>query len=90
MEFITTVKMVLTERVNVVVRIVGEDKAFYETTTMSYKTEAIKLLGPELADRVSFLGVLSKEQVRDVLQSSDVHIYFTKPRGISWSLLGKN
>jgi glycosyltransferase involved in cell wall biosynthesis len=36
---------------------------------------------------VEFLGVVSKEQIRDVLQSSDVHIYFTKPRGISWSLL---
>jgi glycosyltransferase involved in cell wall biosynthesis len=35
LEFISTVKLVLLERPNVIVRIVGEDKAFYETTDKS-------------------------------------------------------
>lgn len=87
LEFVRIIKLVLEEKEEVVVKIVGDDKAFYETTDRSYKAEAIEILGEELSRRVEFKGVLSKEGVRDTLYESDLHIYFTKPRGISWSLL---
>lgn len=87
MQFFSIVVRVLAQRPSTIVKVVGEDKCFYEQTNTSYRNEALKLLGPVLSKRVEFLGVVSKEGVRDVLQSSDLHVYFAEPRGISWSVL---
>lgn len=88
MQFFNIVKLVMLEKPNVVVKVIGEDKSFYGgDSQISYKAEAVSLLGSDLSKRVTFLGVVSKEGVRDLLQSSDLHIYFAQPRGISWSVL---
>jgi glycosyltransferase involved in cell wall biosynthesis len=92
LQFVTIMKMVMTENPNVIVQIIGEDKTFYETVLPdmpSYKQQSLDILAgdPQISKRVNWLGVVSKEGVREVLQSSDLHIYFAKPQGVSWSLL---
>lgn len=89
MQFINIIKLVLTEREDVIVKIVGDDVVVYDDNkdNISYLKEAKNLLGTELLKRVEFLGKVPKSEVLKIYQMSDLHFYFTKPYPISWSFL---
>jgi glycosyltransferase involved in cell wall biosynthesis len=92
MEFIRAVKIVLASMDDVRVVIVGEDRVHYNMydpaypKVNSYKQLAIDEFGSDLMARVSFLGLISKDEVLNVYQKSDLHVHFTVINP-SWSLL---
>ena len=54
----------------------------------TYREMLLAELGPRLdRERVHFLGQVPKETYLNVLQVSSVHVYFTYPFVLSWSLL---
>jgi len=72
------------------VAIAGNDKAYYSKQLPdgdTYKARALRSL-PQLDQaRVHFLGTLSRDDYRRLLQISDVHAYLTVPFVPSWSLV---
>jgi len=88
MEFINGIILALQEGMPITVKIVGQDNFFYDDNpkNISYKQEAEKLLD-DLGIHVQFLGGISRPALKDVFQSSNLHIYFTKDYALSWSFL---
>ncbi|MEL7027606.1 MAG: glycosyltransferase [Pseudomonadota bacterium] len=69
--------------------IVGADRVAYGKQPedgKSYKTRALEDLDLDL-DRVHFTGLLPRDQYRQVLQASSVHVYLTAPFVLSWSMM---
>jgi glycosyltransferase involved in cell wall biosynthesis len=73
------------------VLIVGGDGASYGPTSGhpgGYRGELLSLLGHRLdATRVHFLGKVPYPQLLALFQISAVHVYFTYPYALSWSVL---
>jgi glycosyltransferase involved in cell wall biosynthesis len=70
---------------------VGADDVTYDRRPAGYSNYRDKLLA-EVGDRldhnrVHFVGHLKHHQHRAVLQVSSVHVYFTYPFVLSWSLI---
>lgn len=88
MDFIRASRLVLERMENVRLMIAGIDKVFYtdNVKNISLKAEADKLL-QNVSDRVTYRGWISKTEVRDMLRQSDLHVYYTHPFVLSWSML---
>ncbi len=73
------------------VLIVGGDGSSYGPASAhpgGYRAELLSLLGHRLdAARVHFLGQVAYEQLLALFQISAVHVYFTYPYALSWSVL---
>lgn len=72
------------------VAIAGEDKAFYSRQLANGETYKEKMLRelPDLAlERVHFLGMLPRDDYRNLLRLSTLHVYLTVPFVPSWSLV---
>lgn len=103
MEFIHGLKLVLDERPDVRVKIIGKDKVFYSDHKESfmelakrYLTEPVvaqdslktlPALDNTLLSRVEWLGDVPRDTVLATLQGSNVHVYFTDVFVPSWSML---
>ena len=69
--------------------IVGDDRVAYGKSLpegQTYKQLMLEKFDLDLA-RIHFSGLLPYREYLQVLQASDVHIYFTRPFVLSWSLL---
>ncbi|MEM9989376.1 MAG: glycosyltransferase, partial [Pseudomonadota bacterium] len=69
--------------------IVGEDRSVYGRALpsgTSYKQEALEKNDLDLS-RITFTGLVPRVTYRKILQISSVHVYFTVPFVLSWSLL---
>jgi glycosyltransferase involved in cell wall biosynthesis len=88
MEFIKGIIAAFEDGLNIMVKIVGQDNFFYDDNpkAISFKEEAEKMLG-QYGQHVQFLGGIGKAALKDVYQSSNLHIYFTKDFALSWSFL---
>ena len=88
---IQPMKYFLSKRKNINLIIAGEDKVFYGGNTIkgtTYGEWAKKVLKDELEDgRVVFKGRLPLKKYARLLKQSDVHLYFSRPFVVSWSLL---
>lgn len=86
-EFMKTMEYVLRKRKDAHVVVVGQDRVAYGKKLPdgdSYKKQALAQLDlPE--ERVHFTGLLPRNQYRDVLRASSVHVYLTVPFVLSWS-----
>lgn len=72
------------------VAIAGEDRAFYSRALPNgetYKERALRELPGLPRDRVHFLGMLPRDEYRNLLRLSSLHIYLTVPFVPSWSLV---
>ena len=69
--------------------VVGEDRTEYSNPLASGKTyrQLMLELMPYDLSRLHFTGRLSREEYRQVLQASTVHVYLTFPYILSWSML---
>lgn len=88
-EFMAALEIVLKERPNAHAVIVGQDRVAYGKKLPdgdSYKKRALETLDLDL-DRIHFTGLLPRDQYRNVLQASSVHVYLTVPFVLSWSML---
>jgi len=88
LEFVKGVKKVFEAGVPIRVKIAGQDKVFYDDNPddISFQMEAEKILGEHMED-VEFLGSIKRPEVRDLMQKSDLHVYFTNNYTLSWSFL---
>jgi glycosyltransferase involved in cell wall biosynthesis len=70
--------------------IAGEDATYYGPRPASGRTWKEEMLaevkGLDLT-RIHFVGTLPKEEYLTLLQAADVHVYYTVPFVLSWSLL---
>jgi glycosyltransferase involved in cell wall biosynthesis len=68
--------------------IAGFDKAYYGTKLEkgTYKELVLQKFDIDLS-RVHFVGALSYEEYKKLLQISSTHVYLTVPYVLSWSLL---
>lgn len=88
-EFMRTMEYVLQCAPKAELVIAGEDACFYGGSRIDgkgwgeYTMETLML--PR--DRVHFVGTLPYEKYRDLLRTSAIHVYLTKPYIPSWSLL---
>jgi glycosyltransferase involved in cell wall biosynthesis len=87
MEFIRGLKLVLETDPNVIAKIVGKDQVYYSDHTGSYLKLAKEHLGEDLCKRVTFTLDIPKAKVLEIMQSSDVHVYFTEDFVPSWSMI---
>jgi glycosyltransferase involved in cell wall biosynthesis len=89
--FMRALPRVLAERPGAQVLIVGGDGVSYGAVPQrdpSWKAALLRELGDVLdLKRVHFLGHLAYAEYMKVLQISSVHVYFTYPFVLSWSLL---
>lgn len=85
-EFIDGICKVFASGRSVKVKIIGQDKYFYDDDEDPPKEKAIKKLG-KYAKHVEFMGGVSRSEVRAILNQSDIHVYFTRNYALSWSLL---
>lgn len=72
------------------VAIAGEDKAFYSRSLPNgetYKERMLRELPGLDLTRVHFMGTLSRDDYRRLLQISSLHVYLTVPFVPSWSLV---
>lgn len=69
--------------------VVGEDRTEYSNPLASGKTYRQLMLELHKFDlsRLHFTGRLSREEYRQVLRASTVHVYLTFPYILSWSML---
>jgi len=88
MEFIRAARLTLERMPNVRVKIAGVDRVYYtdNVKNVSLRTEADKLL-INVSDRVEYLGWIPRKGIRDLLRESDLHVYFTHPFVLSWSMV---
>ncbi|MBQ7479710.1 MAG: glycosyltransferase [Selenomonadaceae bacterium] len=87
-QFMDAIRMVLKQRPECHVVLVGSDKNCYgpmPAGTTWRKMEEEK--GGYDRSRVHFLGHCEMEVYRAVLQASTVHVYLTRPFVLSWSML---
>lgn len=72
MQFVNIAKLIMLERPDVHIKIIGEDKVFYNffdenfPNKTSYQTEAMKVFGDDLMKRVTFYGPLPKEKTLEM------------------------
>lgn len=88
-EFMRAVAMLLEQRPKLHVIIGGEDKVSYGTQLPegeSWKARMLAELDLDLT-RVHFTGRLPYPDYVRLLQATDVHLYFTVPFVLSWSLI---
>lgn len=88
-EFMQALAAVQKRRPNLRAIVVGEDRTAYGKALKSgktYKEEALETLDLDLS-RITFTGLLGRSEYRQVLQLSSVHIYFTVPFVLSWSMM---
>ena len=88
-EFMRAIDIVLRERKECKVIVVGEDRVAYGKKLAkgdSYKKRALEELSLDL-DRVHFTGLIPRNEYLKVLQVSTVHTYLTIPFVLSWSLM---
>lgn len=88
-EFMRTIDIVLKQRPQAHVVIVGEDRVAYGRELPNKVTFKEKMLEEVELDmsRVHFTGLLSLEDLRSVFQASSLHVYLTVPFVLSWSML---
>lgn len=69
--------------------VVGEDRTEYSNPLASGKTyrQLMMEIYPFDIGRIHFTGRLTLEEYRQVLHASSVHVYFTFPYILSWSML---
>lgn len=72
--------------------IAGKDRRAYSYDAPSHDGSwkehlLAELAGTEGMDRVHFTGLLNYGHYRDLLQRSDVHVYFTRPYVLSWGFM---
>ena len=69
--------------------VVGEDRTEYSNPLPDGRTYRQKMLEMHAYDlsRLHFTGRLSRDEYRQVLQASAVHVYLTFPYILSWSML---
>lgn len=90
LEFMEAVTLLLPRRPRLHVLVAGRDRAYYSRPLPGGKTyrglalERFPALGSE---RVRFLGMLPRQDYRDLLHASQVHVYLTAPFVLSWSLV---
>lgn len=88
-EFMEALSIVQRRRAHLRAIIVGEDRTAYGRKLASgktYKEDALERLDLDLS-RIHFTGLLPRPSYRRVLQVSAVHIYFTVPFVLSWSMM---
>lgn len=88
-QFIDALALVQKKHSRVHAVIVGEERVAYgptHPTGKSYKEIALKEFAPDMS-RTHFTGRLALGQYRQVLRGSHIHVYFTRPFILSWSLL---
>lgn len=89
--FMRALPAILLERPNCHAVIVGEDRAFYgrpPSKTETWREVLWREVGAQLDPaRVHFTGKLGYADYLKVLQVSRVHVYFTYPFVLSWSML---
>ncbi|SHJ99569.1 glycosyltransferase family 4 protein [Propionispora hippei] len=88
-QFIEAVRLILEERPQCHVVIVGDDRVAYGKPLAegrSYKTAMLEKVPLDMA-RIHFTGLLRKGDYLKVLQASSVHVYLTYPFVLSWSML---
>ena len=92
--FMRALPKILSERPNARVLIVGGDDVSYGSRPQDgqswreiYWNEALPKMTEQMSSRVHFLGHVPYDQFVALLQISSVHVYFTYPFVLSWSLL---
>jgi glycosyltransferase involved in cell wall biosynthesis len=88
-QFMESIELILKERPNCHVVIVGEDRVCYGSQlpdNQTYKKLMLERLDLDMT-RVHFTGHLLYPEYLNVLQSSKAHVYLTYPFVLSWSLL---
>ena len=88
-QFMKACEIILAERPNAHVVIVGEDRVAYGKKLNggdSYKKRALRELSIDPA-RLHFTGLLPRAKYIEVLQASTVHVYLTAPFVLSWSMM---
>lgn len=88
-QFIEAVQLIMEERPQCHVVIVGADRVAYGKNLPNNRTykEAMLEKVPLDMSRVHFTGLLRKDDYLKVLQASSVHVYLTCPFVLSWSML---
>ena len=88
-EFMRAVSLLQKECPDCHAVVVGEDRTEYSNPLASGKTyrQLMLELLPLDTRRLHFVGRLSREEYRQVLRASTVHVYLTFPFILSWSLL---
>ena len=88
-QFIEAIALLQSNRPNCHVVVVGEDQVTYGSPRPDGKTYKEWMLEttPLDHDRLHFTGRLSYSEYLQVLQTSSVHVYLTRPFVLSWSLL---
>ena len=92
LEFAHGINSFLKER-TAVVNVVGMDHFFYDDEQLdkdgkkiSYKQYALEILGDNVK-HVNFIDPLPPKGIRELMEKSDLHIYFTRDFVLSWSLI---
>lgn len=88
-EFMDALELLQKRRPNLRTIIVGEDRVAYGKKLDSgktYKEDALDRLDLDLS-RIVFTGLLPRNRYREVIQLSSVHVYFTVPFVLSWSMM---
>lgn len=86
--FMDALRLVLRERPEAHVVLVGADRVCYGPSVegMSYREFEEKKGGYD-ASRVHFVGTRNRGDYQKILQASSVHVYLTRPFILSWSML---
>ncbi len=89
-QFMEAAGMLLRERPRTHVVVAGSERVCYGSPLpegKSYKQLMLERLAlpPDQAERLHFVGSLPYGQYRQLLQSSTVHVYLTRPFVLSWS-----
>jgi len=88
-QFMDAIRIVLKERPNVHVVIIGQDQVCYgakHRTGKGYKVVEEEKGGYD-KERVHFIGHATRDVYQQVLRASTVHVYLTRPFVLSWSML---
>lgn len=88
-QFIEAVRLIMAERPDCHIVIVGADRVAYGKSLpggQTFKQSMLEKIPLDLS-RVHFTGLLPKRDYLKVLQASSVHVYLTYPFVLSWSML---
>lgn len=90
-EFLRALPALLASFPQLQVVIAGRDRVAYSYAAPSHGGSWKEHLLAELGDfpgreRIHFTGLISYGQLRDLLQRTDLHVYFSRPYVTSWSL----
>ena len=89
--FMQTAQKISEKMDNVLFVCVGSDRICYgndlkHIENQSFQQHVIDKLQPDLS-RFRFTGLVSREQLSEIMSISDLHIYLTVPFVLSWSML---